>query len=458
MRRESRPGRRIAACVLAAGLCLLQPARADTVATLKKKKADLGELKARIRDLQKEISSSEDNRSASLAALRDSERAVSEARRTLADTQQALADVRTRQGALQGEMGVVQARIDARQGELGDWLRLHYIRGRSGGLAQLLGGGGDVSAKAREAYYLEQIGRARFRLIEVQRADLAEKVRIAEETAGQAAELGVLETRYRSEQQQLEAVVARRQQAFDEISRQLAGQRNEVGNLRQDEDRMTALVEGLTRLAREEAARRAQAEREQREARERELARQEAARREAERRAAQATAGRQTAAATPSGPEAKTDEVSRPPARRPLPPVPTGVAFADLKGRLGMPVRGRVTNRFGAERSGGAMTWKGIFIQAPAGSEVAAVAPGNVVFSDWMRGFGNLIIVDHGAGYLSIYGNNDALLKQVGDRVQGGEAIAQVGASNGGADSGLYFEIRLQGQPVDPLKWVRAGN
>ena len=83
-----------------------------------------------------------------------------------------------------------------------------------------------------------------------------------------------------------------------------------------------------------------------------------------------------------------------------------------------------------------------------------AIAGGRVVFAEWMRGFGNLIIVDHGDSYLSIYGNNDALLKNVGDTIRSGDTIATVGNSGGNPESGLYFEIRHQGQPVDPMKWA----
>ena len=86
--------------------------------------------------------------------------------------------------------------------------------------------------------------------------------------------------------------------------------------------------------------------------------------------------------------------------------------------------------------------------------QAKAIANGEVVFSDWMRGFGNLLIVDHGGKYLSIYGNNEAVLKQSGDTVRGGDVIASVGNSGGNPESGLYFEIRYQGQPLDPLKWV----
>ena len=86
---------------------------------------------------------------------------------------------------------------------------------------------------------------------------------------------------------------------------------------------------------------------------------------------------------------------------------------------------------------------------------IAKVSRITQVFSDWVRGYGNLIIVDHGSDYLTIYGNNDSLLKEVGDRVGGGEPIASVGAAGVGNDSGLYFEIRHQGQPLDPMQWMR---
>ncbi len=128
-------------------------------------------------------------------------------------------------------------------------------------------------------------------------------------------------------------------------------------------------------------------------------------------------------------------------------------SFSRLKGELRLPTRGVVSNRFGAARQEGS-SWKGLFIRAPAGSDVKAIAGGQVVFAEWMRGFGNLLIVDHGGGYLSVYGNNDALVKQSGDAVRGGDVIAAVGNSGGNPESGLYFELRYQGQAMDPLKWV----
>jgi septal ring factor EnvC (AmiA/AmiB activator) len=131
-----------------------------------------------------------------------------------------------------------------------------------------------------------------------------------------------------------------------------------------------------------------------------------------------------------------------------------GQPFAALRGRLRLPVRGELMNRFGAPRHDGGTVWKGLFIRSAHGAEVRAVATGRIVFADWLRGFGNLIILDHGNSYLSVYGNNESLYKAVGHVAQAGEAIASVGNSGGNADSGLYFELRHQGRPLDPTQWI----
>lgn len=132
--------------------------------------------------------------------------------------------------------------------------------------------------------------------------------------------------------------------------------------------------------------------------------------------------------------------------------------FARLKGRLSLPLRGRIAARFGSNRGAGMPAWRGMWIEAPTGSAVRAIARGRVVFADWLRGFGLLMIIDHGGGYMSLYGYNQSLDKEVGATVTAGEPIASAGTSGGQAQSGVYFEIRQQGQPVDPLLWCRAAG
>jgi septal ring factor EnvC (AmiA/AmiB activator) len=135
-------------------------------------------------------------------------------------------------------------------------------------------------------------------------------------------------------------------------------------------------------------------------------------------------------------------------------PVATDQPFAQLKGKLAWPVQGRLAGDYGQPRGSGGVKWSGVLLEATAGTPVRAVYRGRVAFADWLPGLGLLVIVDHGGGYLSLYGHNRALLKESGDRVEPGEAIAEVGDSGGQARPGLYFEIRANGEPVNPHPWI----
>ena len=136
-------------------------------------------------------------------------------------------------------------------------------------------------------------------------------------------------------------------------------------------------------------------------------------------------------------------------------PTPAGsLPFAQAKGKLPLPVKGRVQARFGSQRGEDArLKWDGLLIASEQGSNVHAVHGGRVVFADWLRGSGLLMILDHGAGYLSLYGHNQSLLKEVGSWVQPGEVISTVGTSGGLSTSSLYFSIRHQGRALDPAAW-----
>ena len=130
--------------------------------------------------------------------------------------------------------------------------------------------------------------------------------------------------------------------------------------------------------------------------------------------------------------------------------------FAGMRGKLLLPVEGRISHRFGNQRNQGKLKWHGIFIDAAEGESVYAVHYGRVVFSDWLRGFGLLMIISHGEGYMSLYGHNQALFRETGDWVSAGEKIAAVGDSGGQDKTGLYFEIRIDGKPNNPQNWCVA--
>lgn len=140
---------------------------------------------------------------------------------------------------------------------------------------------------------------------------------------------------------------------------------------------------------------------------------------------------------------------------RDLPPESVGAPLAKRRGKLRWPVSGRLAQRFGSPVAQGTLRSNGVLIAAREGSDVRAVHAGRLVFAEWMRGYGLLAIVDHGEGYLSIYGHNQALTRQAGDVLREGDVLATVGNSGGQSQSGLYFELRHHGEPQDPLRWFR---
>lgn len=135
-------------------------------------------------------------------------------------------------------------------------------------------------------------------------------------------------------------------------------------------------------------------------------------------------------------------------------PVDSDEPFAKSKGKLAWPVQGRLAGDYGQPRGAGPVKWNGVLLEAAAGTPVRAIHRGRVAFADWLQGLGLLVIVDHGGGYMSLYGHNEALLKESGDWVEPGEPIAQVGDTGGQARPGLYFEIRSNGEPVNPNAWM----
>ncbi|MDQ5903317.1 MAG: murein hydrolase activator, partial [Pseudomonadota bacterium] len=277
--------------------------------------------------------------------------------------------------------------------------------------------GDDPNQIARDLYYLGAVARARAELLQQIEATLKKKQALTTSTRERAAALASVEEKQKEKHGKLVTQREQKKATLSKISAQIATQKAEVGALQRDEKRMTQLIARLSKLI---------------------------AARTAPKRAPAKSGEAGARPGKPGAPEIENEQLPQ--------AAPTG-SFARQKGSLRLPVKGTVTNRFGGQRQEGS-SWKGLFIRSPVGSEVKAVAGGRVVFAEWMRGFGNLLIVDHGDSFLSIYGNNDALLKNVGDSIRSGDTVATVGNSGGNPESGLYFEIRHQGQPVDPLKWA----
>ena len=406
------------------------------------KQADLGELRSRIEGLRKELSTSEENKADAADRLRESERKISLLQRELHDLTESRSQLQRKLKNLEQQSQELGATLGQQQAQLEKLLYKQYLRGTPDSL-QLLLNGDDPNQMARDLHYLSAIALSRAELMGEINATLDRKKALAADAKARAAELADVEAEQQKRHAELQKQREERKVLYAQISSKVNAQRKEIGNLQQNEKRLSNLIDRLSRILAAQAAQAAKA------AKAAEAARQ-AAQQQKEKTLAGNTGDRGETrppiATEPSRPR-QVESENR------YEPVASNGSFARQRGSLRLPVRGAVSGRFGAPRDGGG-TWRGLFIRAGSGSEVKAIANGRVVFSEWMRGFGNLLIVDHGDAYLSIYGNNDSLLKQVGQSVKGGETVATVGNSGGNPESGLYFELRHQGQPIDPLKWA----
>lgn len=418
---------------------------------------DLDDLRRRIRDAQRDLSKTEESRSEAADALRRSELAISDATRTLRELDQQEAEAQGTLDQLAKAQSASREAIAAGQARLGALLRHQFQAGGDDSLGVLLSGD-DPSRLARDGEYLRRLAEARQAAVAQLRRDLARFDELDRAARAQAAELARTRTARARERGRLQKESASHAQTVAELSSRLKEQKRSLQTMQRDEKRLTDLVERIAKALEE---RRLAHEKAQREKAERErLQREKAARAAREHKAGEARPGEGEGAADTSGDAGKAASDTHKP-----PEVVAKIeesaeegydteAFPHMKGRLRLPVTGELANRFGSPREDSGLSWKGLYIRAPQGREVHAVASGRVVFSDWLRGFGNLLIIDHGSGYMSLYGNAESLFARVGDVVKGGATVASVGNSGGNPEPGLYFEIRYQSRPFDPMSWV----
>ncbi len=374
------------------------------------KKDELGQLRQKIEQLQRDLAKTEESRSEVADALRTSEKAISEVNRALvtlgreqSQISQSLAELKLRMDANRADT--------ARQQELLDrMIRHQYMHGNTDAMRLMLEGK-DAAEVERQMHYFGYVSKSRAALVSGLKQNMVVLSELESTARQKQAELTANAEEQRKARLQLQAERQTRQKTFNKIKADIAKGRREIGRLKRDEDRLAKLVEQLAKAI---------------------------AKNRDERRSAKGADGIQRKGET-------VDSVAD--------ATFAGKAFQALKGRLKLPTRGELQGRFGSPREEG-LTWKGLFIKSEAGHSVHAVADGQVVFADWLRGYGNLLILDHGNGYMSLYGNNESLLKQVGEMTQSGEKIASVGSSGGALDSGVYFELRHEGKPFDPMKWV----
>jgi len=377
---------------------------------------ELRKVRAELQEIARERRRLEGQRGDAATRLRDADEQLGRSARELAGTeealqreQQALAELRQRRAGLLRER-------ESRRERLARLLRASYTLGTHAPLQLLLAQDRVSDAQRALAYYrYAQHDHARHI------AELAGSLRALEAT---------------------EAEIAARTQTLEALR---AEQAQRLAALRRDRSQRAALVSELDQRYQDRQQREKALGQDAR-ALERLLAqlRAAAARAEAERRAAARRAAQEQARQQAQGGKAPAKAPPRVASATPAPKV----------GGLSWPASGELLARFGGRLPDGRGS-SGVLIGAPAGSPVTAVADGTVVFSEWMTGYGLILIIDHGNGYMSLYAHNDTLLRDAGDRVRRGEAVARVGSSGGHGRPALYFELRHNGRPVDPSAWLQ---
>jgi septal ring factor EnvC (AmiA/AmiB activator) len=409
--------------------------------------AERAALRQKLTTLKRDIGKTETARSHAADALARSETAISEANRALFELAHEQQETAAKLAGLTSQQADLAKTINTQQARLAKLVREHYMAGSEDRIKLLLSGD-DPNRISRDLQYMGYVSQAQARLIDALRINLAAVEKNKADTENAQAELEEIAQEQRQQKIVLEQEKAKRATLVAQLAGKLAAQRKEAGNIERDDKRLAGLVDKLARLIEEQ--RKADAQRRE------ELARQKAERRKQLARGK--TPGKTANTSVRPNPDAidADENPSKSLGRNELTPEPdvqNNGAFAALRGQLRLPVKGELTARFGSKRGDGP-AWKGLFIRAPEGADIKAVAGGRVVFAEWLRGFGNLVIVDHGGQYMTIYGNNQAVLKRPGDAVKTGDVIASAGNSGGNEQSGLYFEMRHQGRAFDPLTWI----
>jgi septal ring factor EnvC (AmiA/AmiB activator) len=412
---------------------------ANRRSAIERQRADL---RARIQTLQQELDAREALRKEAADALKVSEVAISQTTRRLNELSIQLKKASTELEALKKQIQRQQGILVQRREELSDQLRRQYASGLSPWAALL--SGDDPQELSRNLSYLDYISQARAKTvaklkIEIERlAQLEARLDLRQKEVAQLVEETTQQRSVLELQQKERATVLAR------IEGQIQAQRSEAVRLGQDDQRLSGLVDRLGGQIQEakkaEEARRVEQAKQAEQAKREEQAKQvELARRAEEQQIERA---RKIAQEQESKESARASEAAA-----------TPQSGEGLKKGLRWPLRGTLMARFGTNRPEGGI-WRGVLIKARDGTPVHAVGGGTVVYSNWLRGFGNLLILDHGEEYLSVYAYNQSLLKQVGDSVRAGDPLALAGSTGGQVDSALYFEIRHRGAAVDPLAFL----
>ena len=359
----------------------------------------LDTVRGEIKQLSVDLSAQKSNREALLNQLKEQSRKVSNINKKLRDLKQQVQQKNAELDQLRNEMGIKEEQQTQQLEALYAQMRAAYINAEPSYLEMLLNQQ-DIASFSRGSTYFRYFHTAREQqLSEIDRLltqlNQEQKAVLLTQQA-----LTQLLTEQTQQQVVLEQEAAKRQATLAALDKTISSKDARLSSLKQEERDLQSLLDSLAKQQKQ---------------------------------------------AKPKPPVQS---------QKPSPATKPNTPFSRLTGKLGWPVSGKVLARYGSPRNLGKLKWQGIVISSPTGNEVKATASGQVVFADWLRGFGLLIIIDHGEQYMTLYGNNESLLYDAGDYVAAGDVIAQSGEQGIRGLAGLYFEIRHRGSPTNPLKWL----
>lgn len=362
-------------------------------------KADMAQLQKEIEALQKELKNVQGTRTDLQKDLEKSEQQINELQKKARDINKQLNEQNKELDKLKDERSQLEQARKNQQAQIAEQMRAAHKLGEQSEVKVLLNQESpDQLSRIMKyhSYFMEaHTAKMHAYLETITRIDA-----LTPEIEKKTLELGIMQGELDAQREQLKSIHGERQQALAKVNSQLKSKSQELKQLSEDRRRLQALLDQVAKRV------------------------------------------------------ATTSAINSP-SYVPLPA--GGEKFSLRKGRLPWPTQGRMIHRFGSARITGQMNWTGAYIAAPMGNSVIAVHHGRVVFADYFGGHGLLVIVDHGEGYLSLYAHNQNLLKKAGEPVRAGETIATVGNSGGQASTGLYFEIRHNGKPIDPSGWLARG-
>jgi len=367
--------------------------------------SDLENIQQKINDLDKQIDKKTKVKKGITQELKKEEKKISKTKKEIYKIKKKAKDTKKKLASLKKELSELEKNIEKRKNDLSLNYYHSYTQGQLSTLQMLLEGI-NPNQISREQRYLGFLSKAQSNNIKEIKRDFLKVEKNKENIGVTIKKIASLKKETEKKAKALEKEKAKKKNILKKINSEIKSQKKIKEKLIADEKKLTSIIRSLIEKSRAETKKRVKQEK--------------------------------IVADNKSLPDSSLDKLN----------------FQKLKKQLKLPVKGKIIHKFGEKRPDTGIVWKGVFIKANEADPVYAVAKGRVVFSDWLRGFGNILIIDHGGNYMSLYGNNESLLKKQNDMVNGGDQIATVGNSGGNNSNGLYYELRKNSKPFNPMSWT----